>query len=241
MNIPSLRSAASLRRQTPRSHGVKPNASSGSHARRVERRRERRERLRRRRALAWHVGRRHRRAPRPDGAARRSRGRAGTGAPPSWPGGARARRARRRALEERGLARDVVVPEIVVHGLEVPDDAPAGAVEGDDRAPVVVDARALAPEEVRARVARRHEEQVALRVGGEGRPGVRACRGASAARRTAPRAAVACPAARGRRPRPARRSARRRRAPRRPARRGAGCRAPGRRQPPGRRSASAAR
>ena len=142
-------------------------------ARRVERRREGREGLRRRRRARRARRSRAPGAPPPGRAARPSRDRAGRGGRPSSPGAAPARARPSRSISRSvGCARDVVVPEIVVHGLEAPDHAARRRLEGDDRAPVVVDARALAAEEVRARVPGRHEQQAARRVRREGRPGV---------------------------------------------------------------------
>ena len=65
--------------------------------------------------------------------------------------------------EERGLGRDVVVPEIVVDDLEAPHQLAGGGAQGDDgvRPPVV--ARARAAPVVGARAAGRDEHQPALR------------------------------------------------------------------------------
>ena len=68
--------------------------------------------------------------------------------------------------------RDVVVPEVVMDRLKVPHDFARRRAEGNDRIGVAVVASALAAEVIRARAARGHENQIALRIGGEDRPGV---------------------------------------------------------------------
>ena len=69
----------------------------------------------------------------------------------------------------------VVVPQVVMHGLEVPDDLPRRGAQRDDRVGVAVVAEALAAEVVGAG-SRRHEDEVALRVGRDHRPDVRRAR-----------------------------------------------------------------
>ena len=76
-------------------------------------------------------------------------------------------------LEERGRARRVEVPDVVVDVLIVPDHLPRLGVEGHGRAAVVIEAVAPSPEQVGGRVARRDEDQPALGVPGHDRPDVR--------------------------------------------------------------------
>ena len=71
---------------------------------------------------------------------------------------------------------DVVVPEIVMNGLEVPDARPGVRPQRDDRVRKQVVAEPLAAEVVVARAARRHEHEIARRIGDDHRPGVGAAR-----------------------------------------------------------------
>src|SRR4030095_11559122 len=64
-----------------------------------------------------------------------------------------------REVEEHGLRRRVVVPEVVVHGAEVPAHETSGAVERDDRARVEVEAVALPTVVVGRCVAGRHVDE----------------------------------------------------------------------------------
>ena len=47
-------------------------------------------------------------------------------------------------VEQDRLGRNIVVPDVVVHGAEVPDDLTAARVERHDRARVVVESLAMA-------------------------------------------------------------------------------------------------
>ncbi len=74
--------------------------------------------------------------------------------------------------EDRGLRRDVVVPQIVMDHLEAPHHQAGVGAEGDDRVrPPVVTLAGAAPV-VGARAAGGDEDEAALRVDREGRPGI---------------------------------------------------------------------
>ena len=77
---------------------------------------------------------------------------------------------------EHGRRREVVVPEIVVNRLEVPDPLPGGGVHRDHRVGEQVVPEAIAAVEVRARRADRQEHQASLEVGRDGGPDVRGTR-----------------------------------------------------------------
>ena len=97
-----------------------------------ERRRHRRERLRRPGLLARHGALRRSAAPRSATAACRSRDRTRTGSR-AWPPGRR-RRSRRPFVRHRDQLRrrgEVVVPQVVVHDLEVPQALAGAGVERD--------------------------------------------------------------------------------------------------------------
>jgi hypothetical protein len=64
--------------------------------------------------------------------------------------------------EERGRCRHVVVPEVVVHGLEVPGELPGGRLQGDHRVGVTVVALAQAAVVVGTRASRGHEDEMPL-------------------------------------------------------------------------------
>ena len=66
----------------------------------------------------------------------------------------------------------VVVPEIMVDGLEMPCDLAGRGLERDDRVRVAVVARPQAAEVVRARARSRREDEAALRVGHHDRPDI---------------------------------------------------------------------
>ncbi len=77
-------------------------------------------------------------------------------------------------LEQHRLRRHVVVPQVVVHGLEVPAHRAGGGVDGDDGAAVVVHGAALlARIVVRRGIAGGQEQQAIPGVGGHRRPHVR--------------------------------------------------------------------
>ena len=82
------------------------------------------------------------------------------------------------ALEghEHGRRGEVVVPEIVVDGLEVPDAPSARGVERDHRIAEQIRARAVAAVEVGARRGDGQEQPAAREVGGDRRPHVRGAR-----------------------------------------------------------------
>ena len=100
------------------------------------------------------------------------------------------------------LRRNVVVPDVVVHDLEVPDYLAARGAQRDDRVRVAIVSAPLAAVEVRAGASGRNEDEAALRIGRQDRPGVggaatvRAVAGPGGARR------IVAPA-RNRVPRPA--------------------------------------
>ena len=73
---------------------------------------------------------------------------------------------------EGGGRRIVVVPEIVMDGLEMPGDVAGRGLKRDDRVRVAVVARPQASEVVRARARSRREDEAALRVGHHDRPDV---------------------------------------------------------------------
>ena len=66
---------------------------------------------------------------------------------------------------EGGGRRIVVVPEVVMDGLEMPGDLAGRSLERDDRVRVAVVARPQAAEVVRPRARSRREDEAALRVG----------------------------------------------------------------------------
>ena len=77
-------------------------------------------------------------------------------------------------IKQHRLRRHVVVPHIVMHGLEVPHDLAARRVERDDGACIVIAAIRITRRavETHLRVAGRDKHEVALGIGGEHRPGV---------------------------------------------------------------------
>ena len=228
MKIPSERMPAIISAHFLLSHGVKPHASAGVKVSGESGAGMRRVRLRRREHVAGHAA--LRRGPLLDRIERRA-GLAIEQEEATHLGDlrdARATVADAVDLEERRLRGHVVVPVIVVHGLEVPAHRAAVGVERDDRARVVVEAVALAAVVVGRGVAGGHEDEAALGVARQDRPHVRRA-GRVLLAGLALRRSRATPAAPDRRPSAARRCARRRRAPRRPARRCAGCRRPARR------------
>ena len=74
--------------------------------------------------------------------------------------------------EQRGLGGDVVVPQIVVDDLEAPYQLAGGGSQGHDRVRPPVVALARTAPVVGTRAAGRDEDEPALRVDGEGRPGI---------------------------------------------------------------------
>ena len=177
VKMPSDRSAWTCARHHARSASLAPQAASAVSPCGTSARRQRGIGLRARRLFARDVARRARVAPRRGRAARPSRGRAGTGGRSS----SRPRRRRTRATvalgrEERGRRRDVVVPEVVVHGLEVPRDLAGRGAQRDDRVGEAVVAGSQPAVVVGARAAGRHEHQVAPRIRDDARPRVGAAR-----------------------------------------------------------------
>ena len=83
------------------------------------------------------------------------------------------RRPSRVTVDERRRRRVVVVPEVVVHGLEVPHDLARRRAQRDDGVRVAVVAEPLAAVVVGARAAGGDEHEVARGVGGDHRPRVR--------------------------------------------------------------------
>ena len=79
-------------------------------------------------------------------------------------------------VEEYRRRGDVVVPQIVVNRLEVPDPCAGVGAKGHDRVGEQVVSEALAAEVVVARAARRNVNQVARLVGDDDRPRVGAAR-----------------------------------------------------------------
>ena len=73
-------------------------------------------------------------------------------------------------LEERRLGGHVVVPHVVVDGLEAPDRMPVGDGQGHDRARVVVEPLTHRGRQVGRRIAGRNEDQASLGIGREHRP-----------------------------------------------------------------------
>ena len=79
-----------------------------------------------------------------------------------------------RQVDERGLRRHVVVPHVVMHGLEAPAHGAVGDVERDDRARVFLRRlAAMRAEEVRRAVAGRRVDEPELVVVAHQRPDVR--------------------------------------------------------------------
>ena len=78
--------------------------------------------------------------------------------------------------KEQRRRRDVVVPEVVVHGLEVPHDLAGGGAQDDDRVVVAafrrLQRRSQPAEVIRAGAARRQQHQPVLVVDDDARPGV---------------------------------------------------------------------
>ena len=112
-------------------------------------------------------------APRPGTAARRWRGRARRRSRPWSPGRPRRPAPHRAAIAHQHRRRgQVVVPQIVVHGLEVPHPLAGGGAQRDDRVREQVGAGAIGAVEVRARRAHRQEDEPALEIGGDRRPHV---------------------------------------------------------------------
>jgi hypothetical protein len=75
-----------------------------------------------------------------------------------------------RELGERRLGRDVVVPEIVVHDLEVPDDGPGAPAQRDHRVRVATSSPSPDYYGGERPGSNRYEGEVALRVDRERRP-----------------------------------------------------------------------
>ena len=78
-----------------------------------------------------------------------------------------------RNLEQRGRGRRVVVPDVVMHRLEMPRDLPGLDRQRHGGAAVVVDAMTLAAVEIRPRIAGRHEDQATFVIARDDRPAVR--------------------------------------------------------------------
>src|SRR5262249_57579105 len=85
-----------------------------------------------------------------------------------------------RDVHENGLRRNVVVPEVVMDDLKMPDDLAVGRAERDDRVGVHVGAETLAAVMVGACAARRKEDEPARGVDGYHRPHVRGSRASPA-------------------------------------------------------------
>ena len=75
-------------------------------------------------------------------------------------------------VEQHRLRGDVVVPDVVMDGLEVPAGLTGRSVERDDGARVVVEAVPVAAVVVRRSVSGRHVDQAEFGVEGQNRPGV---------------------------------------------------------------------
>ncbi len=168
--MPSERAPAMSSRHLARSQGVKPNASSGVSVAGWIGRGFDREGLGRRQRLAGCGALRNRALL--DGEQRRA------GAPieeeqMAHLGGLDQRGNRgavRREIEEHGLRGRVVVPQVVVHGAEVPAHETRVGVERDDRARVEVEAVALSAVVVGRRVARGHVDEAERGIGRERSP-----------------------------------------------------------------------
>ena len=81
---------------------------------------------------------------------------------------------RLRQVDERRLRRHVVVPDVVMHGLEAPAHRAVGDVERDDRARILLGSvGAMRAEEVRRAVARRRVDEPERVVVAHQRPHVR--------------------------------------------------------------------
>ena len=171
--MPSLRSAASFSRQRPRSHENRPKASSGRSVCGT--------------SGGGSVGKGCVGDATSPGTSEAGTGRSSTGKTGSpvsrcstnrWPGlrglhhdGDLAPVAHERG--EHRLRGHVVVPEVVVHGLELPDQLARARAQRHHRVRVAVVAEPHAAVVVGARRAGRHEHEVARGVVGEDRPGVR--------------------------------------------------------------------
>ena len=173
VKIPSERLAAIFSRHLPRSQGVSPQASSGERPGGCSGGGQRRKRLGRRERLAGPAGLRNR--PLLDREERHARLAVEQEDVPHLGrlGDRRQRAALAAHLDQRRLRRDVEVPEIVVDGLEAPDHLARRAAQRDQRAREVIEPIAQAAVEIRARVAHRHEQEIARGVRREDRPGVR--------------------------------------------------------------------
>ena len=172
MKMPSERKRAIRARHASRSAGVTPHASAAVSREGASGARAHGERLRGPGLLAGHRAPRHRplldREQRRAGLAVQHEEVAHLGRDDDR----RHRLAVARDRHQRGLGRHVVVPEIVVHDLEVPDDLAGGAAQRDHGVRVAVRADALAAVVVRARAAGRQEHEAALDVHGHHRPDV---------------------------------------------------------------------
>ncbi len=82
--------------------------------------------------------------------------------------------------DERWRRGVVVVPQVVMHGLEVPHDAPGRRAKRDDGVRVAVVAGTKRAVIIRCGARRRHEDQVAGRIGRHDRPCVRCARACGA-------------------------------------------------------------
>jgi hypothetical protein len=78
-----------------------------------------------------------------------------------------------RKIEECGLRRHVVVPHIVVHGLEAPDHLAVRSVQGHHRAREVVEATAIATVVVGRGIPGRGKDKTALWIDRQDRPHIR--------------------------------------------------------------------
>ena len=104
-----------------------------------------------------------------------------------------------RHVHEHRLRREVVVPQVVVHGLERPDKGAGRGAQRHHRVGVSVGAGSQAAEEVRARAAGRYEHQIARGVDVEDRPRVAGAGVSHLSRQRAPAPAL-CARARVERP-----------------------------------------
>ena len=169
---PSARNGVIASRHQARSSSVSAPRLVRGQPRARERSRGRREGLRRRGLLARDVALRHRplfdRNERRAGLAIEHEEVAGLGRHADGRDGAPVLA----PVEQDRWRRDVVVPEIVMHGLEVPDAlAGVGAQRHDGIGEQVV-AEALAAVVVRARAARRDEDEIAGGIGDDHRPDI---------------------------------------------------------------------
>ena len=78
-----------------------------------------------------------------------------------------------REIKESGLGGHIVIPDVVMHGLEIPHRFARLRGKRHHGTRVVVEAVALGPEIVRGCIARRHENQAPLGIGGKDGPGIR--------------------------------------------------------------------